>query len=94
MHSAQVTILKAGLAAVIHTFAEKQKAERPRRWESLDCKMKGTLKGGDRCCIVEIYWPPLIFHYYLRRQFTLQSLILYSGALPDLQETQLTGRFR
>lgn len=38
---AHVDELRAGLAVLMATFAEKQKAERPKRWESMECRLIG-----------------------------------------------------
>jgi hypothetical protein len=38
----QAAQLAAAVSGVMHTFAEKQKAERPKRWDAMEFKMKGA----------------------------------------------------
>ena len=42
LRSEQIQSLKKAVSEVIGTFAEKKKAERPRRWDSMECKLIGT----------------------------------------------------
>jgi hypothetical protein len=39
----ELDMLKATVAQAVATFAEKAKAERPRRWESVECKFQGVI---------------------------------------------------
>ena len=43
MRTEHVAQLRAGIVAVMQTFVDKQAAERPRRWDSLECKLTGDL---------------------------------------------------
>ena len=39
----QAQQLAAAVSGVMKTFAEKQQAERPKRWDSMEFKMKGAM---------------------------------------------------
>lgn len=50
--------LDAKFKSLLQTFAEKAKAERPKRWEALDYRLKGGEAGGGwrtSACYLAVY---------------------------------------
>lgn len=52
----QAQVLDASFKKLLATFAEKAKAERPKRWEMMECRFKGS--GQQAMQLMEFYCNP------------------------------------